>query len=730
MPDRIIKVLCTLGPSSLNQNVMERLQERNVDLFRINLSHTPIEKLAETIECMQKHTSTPICLDTEGAQVRTGTMAEGVVVKDRQHVKLVAERVVGTASCLTLTPPSVFESLAPNNLIGLDFDGAVLLVLEVGEGYAETVVLNGGKIGNNKAVGVSPEPKLPPLTEQDIASVEMGRKYGITHYALSFANCAEDVKLLRKHAGPDSRIISKIESKQGVLNLDEILVETDEILIDRGDLSREVPLENIPLLQKAITRKANMANVPVNVATNLLESMLTNRKPTRAEVNDIMNTLLDGANGLVLAAETAIGDHPISAVDMVLSLIECFRRSLDGYRIADLLESAPLLLPALHGRNEERHAMAIGQGHVPQDIIESLPAVKVDIETAMDIEQIVDGVYSPLRGFMTREELESVLNDYRLPCGSAWTMPIVLQGTPKDFDSCLPGQSVRLVDSRTGEATAILYVEDKYEVDLDSVAKQWFGTADPSHPGVKRFLSRGRVFLGGPLEYLGPASIKRSPYQLTPEQTRTIFDIKGWTKIVAFHTRNVPHRGHEHVIANACNRANADGILIHPVIGPKKTGDFQTDIILGAYDQLVTIAYPQALLAAFSTYSRYSGPREAVFTALCRKNFGCTHFVLGRDHTGVGSFYAADQNRELFDSLGDMGITPVFFDTVSYSEKLDQTVETADPNETDHKSISGTMIRDLLAQQQPVPSWCMREEISEWLLEQQRNGHALFVEAS
>ncbi len=150
MANRVINVLCTLGPASLNQNTIERLQERQVDLFRINLSHTPLDRLAETIECMQKYATTPICLDTEGAQVRTGTMAENVVVRDRQHVRLVAERVVGTDSCLTLTPPSVFDSLEPNNLIGLDFDGAVLLVLEVGEGYAETVVLNGGKIGNNK----------------------------------------------------------------------------------------------------------------------------------------------------------------------------------------------------------------------------------------------------------------------------------------------------------------------------------------------------------------------------------------------------------------------------------------------------------------------------------------------------------------------------------------------------------------------------------------------------
>ena len=660
--ERIINVLCTLGPSSLNRQVIERLQARNVNLFRINLSHTPLDKVEETVKIIQSHSSTPICLDTEGAQVRTGNMEEDVVVRDRQHVWLTAKTVIGNSECLSLTPSYVFEELKPNHLIGLDFDGVVLLVLKADATSAEAVVLNGGKIGSNKAVVIDPAPKLPPLADDDIAAVEIGRRLGITHYALSFANTAGDVALLRKYAGSDSTIISKIESKQGVRNLDEILVETDEILIDRGDLSREVPLENIPFLQKAIIHKANIAKTPVNVATNLLESMLVNRKPTRAELNDITNTLLDGCNGLVLAAETAIGQHPVGAVDILLSMIERYRRSLDGQRIEDLLVSSPLLLPSLHGRSNVEQAGLASYRPIPESMLKKLPAIEVDVETAMDIEQIAHGVYSPLDGFMTEAQLEGVLDDNRLPTGDVWTMPIILQGKSQEFAAFQPGQSIRLIDRRTGESTAILHLEDKYEVELEDVAQRWFGTADKSHPGVARFMNRGVTMLGGPIEYLGPASISKSPYQLTPEQTRTLFDIKGWSKIVAFHTRNVPHRGHEHVIANACDRSNADGLLIHPVIGPKKAGDFTPEAIMGAYERLISARFPNSLLAAFSTYSRYCGPREAVFTALCRKNFGCTHFVLGRDHTGVGDFYAANNNKELFDSLGDIGITPVFFD--------------------------------------------------------------------
>lgn len=726
--DRIISVLCTLGPSSLDRQVIERLQVRKVDLFRINLSHTPLDKVEETIGIIQKYSSTPICLDTEGAQVRTGTMEKDVRVKDRQHVRLTSETVVGTSDCLSLTPPTLFAELRPNNLIGLDFDGVVLLVLKADASGAETVVLNGGRIGSNKAVVIDPAPKLPALTDDDIAAVEIGRRHGITHYALSFANTAADVALLRQHAGPGATIISKIESKLGVRNLDEILAESDEILIDRGDLSREVPLENIPFLQKAIIRKGNMAKKPVNVATNLLESMIVNRKPTRAELNDITNTLLDGANGLVLAAETAIGNHPVGAVDMVLSMIERFRRSLDGHRLEDLLESSPVLLPSLHGRSESDRPARTAYSPVSRSLLSKLPAIEVDLETAMDIEQIAHGVYSPLAGFMTEAQLESVLNDYHLPTGDIWTMPIVMQGRSQEFAAFQPGQSIRLIDRRTGESTAILHLEDKFEVDLESVAKRWFGITDRSHPGVARFMDRGVSMLGGPIEYLGPASIARSPYQLTPEQTRMVFDIKGWTKIVAFHTRNVPHRGHEHVIANACERSNADGVLIHPVIGPKKSGDFTPEAIMGAYERLISARFPNSLLAAFSTYSRYCGPREAVFTALCRKNFGCTHFVLGRDHTGVGSFYSSNQNKDLFESLGDIGITPVFFDTVYYSESQDTMIESNVPDEERLRAISGTFIRQLLREDQPVPPWCMREEVSTWLHEMRKAQQPLFVD--
>ena len=723
---RIISVLCTLGPSSLNRATIERLQGRGVDLFRINLSHTPLHKVAETIDLIQSCSNVPVCLDTEGAQVRTGRVADSVVVRDRQRINLTPEAVEGSDSQLQLTPPSVFDSLKPNSLVGVDFDGVVLLVLSADANGVDSVVLNGGRIGSNKAVVVDPAPLLPPLSDKDLAAIKIGLERGVRHYALSFANCEEDVRLLRDLVGPNAIIMSKIESKRGVRNLDGIMRESDEILIDRGDLSREVPLENLPLLQKSIIRKANIANVPVNVATNLLESMIVNQKPTRAELNDIVNTMLDGANGLVLAAETAIGAHPVGAVDMVLGLIERYRRSLEGYRIEDLLEGGSVLLPSMHGTVTSSPSQQPSSTPSANRNVSKFPSIEVDVETGLDIEQLAHGVYSPLRGFMTQVELESVLDTYRLPSGDVWTMPILLQGKSQEFAAFQPGQSIRLVDGRTGETTAILHLEDKYEVNLASVAQRWFGTSDQAHPGVKRFMNGGATMLGGPIEYLGPATTARSPYQLTPLQTRMLFDIKGWSKIVAFHTRNVPHRGHEHVISHACERAGADGILIHPNIGPKKSGDFTPQAVMGAYERLIAGRIPNALLAAFGTYSRYCGPREAVFTALCRKNFGCTHFVMGRDHTGVGRFYAAHENRELFEKLGDLGIAPVFFDTIRFSPEHDDTVESESVNGS--RDISGTFIRDLLVRNEPVPEWSMRPEISSFLLDMMRAGQPIFID--
>ena len=221
--------------------------------------------------------------------------------------------------------------------------------------------------------------------------------------------------------------------------------------------------------------------------------------------------------------------------------------------------------------------------------------------------------------------------------------------------------------------------------------------------------------------------ILNSPYFLTPQQTRMIFSIKGWSRIVAFHTRNVPHKAHEYLMEKAIERTNADGLLIQPVVGPKKKGDFVADAILGAFDIFIESSLHGALLCTFSTYSRYSGPREAVFTALCRKNYGCTHFIVGRDHTGVGDYYKRISTRKLFDDLGEIGIEIVYFDKVGYHESLNKMVEQKDQSDK-IQSISGTKIRDALLNGEPISEALMQKKIVNYLKERIENGEPVFVD--
>jgi pyruvate kinase len=282
--------------------------------------------VAPTIELIQRYSATPICLDTEGAQVRCGSMAPGVFLEPGRTVRLTAAGPLGTAEEFGLQPRAALHALRPGSDVGVDFNGARLRVTETNGSHAAAVVVEGGEIRSNKAVTVDPAPVLPPLSDKDDEAIAIGASMGVRHVALSFACRAEDVALVRKLAGPGATVIAKLESRAGIRNMDAVISAADEVLIDRGDLSREVPLEQVPFYQKVVIRRANRWNRPVHVATNLLESMITNRYPTVAEANDIANTLLDGVHGLVLAAETAIGVDPVGTVDMVLRAITAFER--------------------------------------------------------------------------------------------------------------------------------------------------------------------------------------------------------------------------------------------------------------------------------------------------------------------------------------------------------------------------------------------------------------------
>jgi pyruvate kinase len=322
-----IKILCTLGPASLNPTVIKQLAERGVDVFRLNLSHTPLDALENALLLIRRHCSVPICLDSEGPQVRCGPMFPGIALEEGAEVELAAETVLGDAARISLWPGAVFDALSAGSVVDIDFDGASLRVTEVGEDYAKAVVIAPGRVRSNKAATVEPQAALPALSEKDVAAVAIGAEHGVLLYALSFATSAEDVNRLRELAPPDAEVIAKIESREGVRNMDSIIPAADAILIDRGDLSREIPIENVPYYQKAIAHRANRWHRPVYVATNLLESMVTDTVPTVAEAHDIARTLLDGVHGLVLAAETAVGADPVASVDMIRRARRAFERA-------------------------------------------------------------------------------------------------------------------------------------------------------------------------------------------------------------------------------------------------------------------------------------------------------------------------------------------------------------------------------------------------------------------
>ena len=692
-PKHSKELLCTLGPASLNERAISRLADLGVGLFRINLSHTRIDDLVGTIQRIRGMTSVPICLDSEGAQIRTGNFSvESITLEENAVARIWNKPVPGSRDELFLHPLSIVGQLRIGDVIDVDFDSALVQVIDTKRDHAVVRVLSGGVIGRNKAVDVDREIELTALTEKDLQAIEIARELRIRHIALSFANEADDVALLRELAGDETTIISKIESHRGLVNLAAITEISDAILIDRGDLSRQIPVEEIPAIQKLVVRHVKRAGKKVYVATNLLESMTRQPTPTRAEVNDVFSTLADGADGLVLAAETAIGQHPLKCARMIQRIIRRFEEYENG-EVSYLGKSpeapSPMLVEPHGGTLIDRTC-----DEVQLDPHEALLRVRVGSRACLDVEQIASGVYSPLTGFMNEDEVRAVLETHRLPDGSVWPMPITLQLSEPVAKKCAPGRRIALIREGSREAFAIMTVGQVYELDLGSTAEAMFGTASERHPGVEILKDGGPVFVGGEVEAAARPGV-RHDYELTPRQTRYVFEKKGWDRVVGFRSRSVPHRVHEHLQKAAHHATHCDGILIQPVVGPKKRGDFADRVVLRTYQLLLDNYYPAetALLSALHNYPRYSGPRETVFTALCAKNFGCSHFIIGRDHTDAGDFYELDDSRRLFEQLGDVGIAPIFFDDYRFCPTCREYVSSSDCDCEATLGVSGTELR-------------------------------------
>lgn len=722
------EILCTIGPSSLNQKTIRRFEELNVTLLRINLSHTSIVDLPKVVEKIRSFTDLPICFDSEGAQVRTGKIAEGsMVLTENSELEITLERVPGNLKSINFYPPNIIKELKLGDFVSIDFNSVLCRVTSIKPSHIGLKVLSGGKVGSNKAVTVEREIRMNPFTEKDLKAFELAKELGIKHVALSFVNHASDVLKLREILGPGIEIISKIECRNALNDLEAIVKESDAILIDRGDMSRQVNIERIPKLQKEIIKMAHQDKTgKVYVATNLLESMVTENEPTRAEVNDIYNTLSDGADGLVLAAETAIGKYPDRAVEMVVKMIHEFEKSESRIEIFenkfDSYFSNPLsLLNAPHGGKLINSFATVDE----RKSVDSLRQIEIDESLRLDCEQMCLGTYSPLDGFIGEDDFHSVLDHNKLVSGVKWTVPIIFQLDQKRWDDLKAGE-VLLLSSEGSKDKYIFEVTQKYKVDLEVSSQKWFSTSDASHPGAHSFITKGQFLLAGSVKRVEDKSTSFDPFCYTPAQLRYIFNQKGWSRVVAFHTRNVPHRAHEYLQNSALESSLADGLFLNPVIGPKKSGDFLPEPILKAYQMLIEFGYypkDKVILSAFNYYPRYCGPREAIFTALCRKNMGCSHFIIGRDHAGVGDYYKGS-NQAYFDKVGDIGIEPVFFDEIAYNTKISD-YEPVKENQ-DYLRISGTQVRTALQNGKDVPDWFMRELIVEYLQGEVAKGNPIF----
>ena len=335
------KILVTLGPTSMNKACVQEMTEYSVDLFRINLSHTDLADLENKIALIQSWTKVPICLDSEGAQLRNGQMETVETEYSKgDRVLIHVKPILGNSKRISFNPSNACKQLEVGDEINVDFHHVKFVIREKHDEYFISEVLVGGKVGSNKAADVNRKLKFECLTKKDREAVKIGLANGVSNFALSFTNSASDIEELRAICGDQCNIISKIESYSGVKNLNEIMERADSILIDRGDLSREIQIERIPFMQRKIIASAQLKKTPVFVATNLLETMTASRSPTRAEVNDVVSTLEMGASGLVLAAETAIGAYPVDAVKMIRSLITETNKWTSNTSLIELLDAA------------------------------------------------------------------------------------------------------------------------------------------------------------------------------------------------------------------------------------------------------------------------------------------------------------------------------------------------------------------------------------------------------
>jgi len=342
-----------------------------------------------------------------------------------------------------------------------------------------------------------------------------------------------------------------------------------------------------------------------------------------------------------------------------------------------------------------------------------------------ELENIATGLYSPLEGFMTKEDYVSVLDNMRLSNGIVWSIPIVLSVEKSVANNIKIGEWVGLYGS-DGKFYGVMQVEDIFERKKEEEAKKVYKTLDESHPGVKILYKMGDAAIGGKIWLVNRLKYDAfEKYKFDPAQTRKIFEDKGWKTIVAFQTRNPLHRAHEYLQKVALEMV--DGLFLNPLVGKTKKGDVPADVRMRTYEVLINNYYPKnrVIIGIYPVNMRYAGPREAVFHAITRKNYGCTHFIVGRDHAGVGNYYGTYDAQKIFDEFRkeEIGIEILKFENAFYCIKCENmaTNKTCPHSGENHIYLSGTKVRQMLREGKMPPKEFMRPEVAKILMEYYMN---------
>ena len=347
-----------------------------------------------------------------------------------------------------------------------------------------------------------------------------------------------------------------------------------------------------------------------------------------------------------------------------------------------------------------------------------LAAVPLGHREAADLELIATGAYSPLNGFMDAESYRGVVEAMRLPDGTLWPLPVVLPADPEICARLADGAEVALLTPE-GDPVGLLRVEDRFTRDLHWEARRVYGTDDREHPGVARLLAQSAFCLAGPVAVFARRPAVFARYAFDPAQTRAAFASLGWRRVAAFQTRNPVHRAHEYL--QKCALEITDGMLLHPLVDETRQDDVPAEVCMASYEALLDHYHPleRVMLAVFPAAMRHAGPREAVFHALCRRNYGCSHFVVGPDHAGVGSFYGSFDAQRLVAGLADeIGVTPLCFDNAFHCRRCGgmATVKTCPHAPDERLTLSGTRVREMLRRGQAPPPEHTRPEIARLLV--------------